>query len=321
MKKTTLLAALLLCGALSSQAQVTTKPVGFSSVGAATGGTTLVVPTLCNATVFTGEAAISANGLNITPTLAPAWTLGAYAPTAFVDGTPNYPRFYVEIITGSFEGLGFDVISNSATALTVGAGEVPAALLGQTVQVSIRPHLTLDNIVSAATGLTAYADSVSIFNSNGTQSTRYFDGTTWIAEDFATPAGHTVIYPGTGFAFSSSGSVTWTFVGDVKPTKTMINLYAGATNIVGPLSPAAASPLFGNSIAAALAPYADGFNVFSTNGQMTIVGTYYSDGASVLDASFTPLASNASDTFGLNRGAVVSVTTDTVWTVPSPLAP
>jgi hypothetical protein len=110
-------------------------------------------------------------------------------------------------------------------------------------------------------------------------------------------------------------------MGEVKPTKTKVTLYAASTNIVGALNPAAATPFYGNSISTSLAAYADGINNFSTDGQLTTVGTYFSDGSVMLNAGFTPLAPTDTDAMPLNRGVVVSVGTDTVWTVNSPLAP
>jgi hypothetical protein len=94
------------------------------------------------------------------------------------------------------------------------------------------------------------------------------------------------------------------------------------TNIVGPLNPSSATLLnSGGSLAAALEPYQDGINNFSTNGQMAILGAYSSDGSAILDGSFSPLAPNATDAIPLNRGVVVSVVNDTVWTVDSPIPP
>jgi hypothetical protein len=300
----------------------TSGVVGFSNISCPA-GTTLIVPTLVNSSVFQGQAAISSDGLTITPTTAPSWTSSAYSKTTFAGGVPNYPKYYAEVVTaGANEGQIFDIDTNSTTALTL-ISAVPSTLglRGTTVQVVVREHMTLDKMIQGATGLTAFADAVSIFNPNGTQSGRNFDGTTWLDESFVNSVGHTVIYPGTGLVFTASGPVTFTMMGEVKPTKTKVPMYAGTTNIVGPVNPASSTPLYGNSIATALAAYADGVNSFSTTGDMAIVGSYASDGTNVLDGSFNPLASNAPDAIPLNRGVVVTVGTDTVWTINSPLAP
>ena len=295
--------------------------VGFSSLSCPA-GTTLIVPTLVNSSVFQGQAAISSDGLSVTPTTAPAWTTGVYSKTTFGGGAPNYPKYYAEVVAGANEGQIFDIDSNSSTALTlISAVPTTLGLRGTTVQVAIRQHMTLDKMVQGATGLTAFADAVSIFNPNGTQTGRNYDGTSWLDESFNFSVGHTVIYPGTGLVFTAASPVTFTVMGEVKPTKTKVPMYAGATNIVGPVNPASATPLYGNSIASVLAAYADGVNAFSATGDMSIVGSYASDGTSILDGSFNPLPSNATDTIPLNRGVVVTVGTDTVWTVNSPLAP
>jgi hypothetical protein len=284
----------------------------------------LVVPTLNNTSVYTGMAAISSDGLTITPTTAPGWTVGAYNKTSFTSPTPNYHTHYAEVIAGPQEGLIIDIDSNSATALTIPVGEITVAssIRGTTVQIAIRQHVTLDKVIAGATGLTPYADAVSVFNSNGTQSVRYYDGASFVDDSYANAAGHTVIYPGTGCAMSVVSPVSLTFMGSVKTTKTQINMYAAATNIVGPPNPASSTLLYGNTtLASALAPYADGINNFSADGVMTTVGAYYSDGTAMLDGSYTPLAPTATDAIALNRGVIISVSGDATWTVPSPIPP
>lgn len=313
--------ALLGGGSVLGQTTATTDPVGFSNLAIPV-GTSLVVPTLNNTSVFVGMAAISSDGLTITPTTAPGWTANAYAKTAFANPTPNYPTYYAEVIAGPQEGLVIDIDSNSATALTAMANEISVAsgIRGTTVQIALRQHVTLDKAVQGATGLTAFADAFSVFNSNGSQSVRYYDGASFVDESFANQAGHTVIYPGTGFVITASNPVTLTFMGGVKTTKTQINMYAGATNIVGPLNPASSTLLYGNtSLAQALSPYADGMSNFSATGTMATLGAYFSDGTNILDAGFTALSPSATDNIAVNRGIVVTVGADTTWTVPSPI--
>ena len=92
--------------------QATSGIVGFSNVSCPA-GTTLIVPTLVNASVFQGQAAISSDGLSVTPTTAPGWTAGVYSKTTFGGGAPNYPKFYAEVVAGANEGQIFDIDSNS----------------------------------------------------------------------------------------------------------------------------------------------------------------------------------------------------------------
>jgi hypothetical protein len=301
--------------------QYATDPVGFTNL-AAPAGTSLVVPTMLEGWTFRGQATISGDGLTVTPVLTTNWTVGQFAGTSFTAPQPNFPRYYVEIASGVQEGLIVDINNNTGTNISVHAGDFPPALRGTTVEIMVRKHLTLDKAFQGAVGLSAYQDSVSVFNSDGSQSLCNFDGSSFVDGSFVNGVGHTVIYPGTGFVFSAAEPVTFTFMGSVKTTKTKVPLYAGVTNIVGPLNPSSATLLnSGGSLAAALEPYQDGINNFSTNGQMAILGAYSSDGSAILDGSFSPLAPNATDAIPLNRGVVVSVVNDTVWTVDSPIPP
>jgi hypothetical protein len=321
MKTPTILCSLAaLAFSLTANAQTaTTAPVGFSNLAAPV-GTSLVVPTLNNASVFTGSAAISSNGLTITPPTSPGWTAGAYAATSFASPTPNYPTHYAEVTSGPQEGLVIDISTNSAAALTVLADEITVAsgLRGTTVQIAIRQHMTVDKVIQGATGMTAFSDSFSVYNSNGSQTICNFDGTSFLDRDFTLAVGHTIIYPGTGFVCSVSNPVTFTFIGSVKTTKTQIPLFAGATNIVGPQNPASSTLLYGNSLATVLEPFADGVNNYSSNGQMTAT-PYASNGTQILDRDFTPLPSNAADAIALNRGVVITVGSDKTWVVNSPI--
>ena len=315
-------AALLAVPAVFGQA--TSGVMGFSNVSAPA-GTSLVVPTLVNSSVFQGLAAVSSDGLTITPTVAPGWTAGAYAKTSFGAPVPNYPKFYAEIVSGTYEGILIDIDTNSTTALTAISPVVPAAIRGTTVQIAVREHMTLDKVSQGATGFSAYATVVNTYNANGSTSTRYYDGAGWVADDFSSAAGHSVIYPGTGFVVSTPTAVAFSLMGEVKPTKTVVPLYAGTTNVVGALNPASSTLLYNNSLKASLGQFLDVINNYSTDGNLSNAGSYYvgdlGAGAQVLDGSFSPLAPTATDAIPLNRGVIVNVTGDTTWTVTSPLAP
>ncbi len=311
------------------QTTANSDPIGFSKVTLPIGDS-LVVPTLLNPAVFTGNATLVVDGstapghplpTTVTPATAPGWTLNTFAESQYTDRA-NYPRYYVEVVEGAYEGYSFDIISNSVTALTVPAGYVPAQLNSQTVKVVLRRHITLDDLSVGSTGLSAYADAITSFNSDGTSSAHFFDGASWIADDFSTPAGHTIVYPGTGFTFSSANGGQMVLNGPVKTTKTAIPLYAGATNIVGPLNPAAQTVLVNCNIAAALDPYSEGFSTYSSDGTMTALSSYFSDGANLLDGSFNFLPANALDNILGNRGIVVTdLSSDKIWISKSPLAP
>jgi hypothetical protein len=320
------LLSLALIGAGSATAQTaTTDPVGFSTLVVPV-GTSLVVPTLNNSSVYTGMAAINAAGTTITPVNAPGWTASAYKATTFATPRPNYPKYYAEVVEvgHAHEGLVIDIDDNSSLALTVAASETAGAtsIRGTTVKISIRKHVTIADV--NASGLSPGEDSVSVYNNptNNLPTVCYYDGgSSFLDSGFAYDVGHTPIYPGTGFAMSvTNNPVTLQFMGSVKMTKTQVNMFAASTNIVGPVNPASSTTFQSNtSLAAALTPGEDGINNFSTNGAMTILGTYYSTGTEMLDSGYSPV--NSTDAIPLNRGVVVSVVANTVWKVPSPVPP
>lgn len=303
----------------------TTDPVGFTTAPVPV-GTSIIVPTLLNSAVFVGNALLSTSANTITPSTNPSWVANAFQPTQFASPTPNYPTHYAEVAEGAYEGYAFDVLSNTSSAIAVAAGDIPVALNNQTVKVIIRPHITLNKLIEGSSNLSAYADAVNIYQGDGGISTRYYDGTSWVAEDFSTPAGHTILYPGTGVAFTANAAnASLLLLGPVKTTKTAVYVYSSAkVNLVGPLNPGSStkivSPLM-SSIATAMQPYADGFNRFSTDGLLTTVGTYYSDGTQLLDGNFNPLPPSATDDIPVNQGIGLTATQDSVWITKSPLNP
>lgn len=290
---------------------VSTPVVGFSKVNLPA-GTVYLVPGFVKAPVFSGSSLVSgqsfaANGL----------VAGSLNGSNFND-RPNYPKYYVEITSGPYEGYSFDINSNTSSAVSVIG--VPSALSGSTVSIVIRPHVVLDDLVQGQVGLLDYDSAVNMPNPDGTTTTRFYASGSWIAEDFSTPAGHTVIYPGNAVALSSSGG-SLTTTGVVKSTKTAVPLYSAAVNYVGQMNPSSATMINKLNMAAPLSPYLDGFNTFSTDGSMTTIGTYFSDGAAILDAGYNPLDQNSADAVNSNFGFAVSVSSDTVWVMPSLLNP
>jgi len=311
MKKTNLLAILTLVATpafLHAQTTSYSDVVRYSKI-TAPGGTVIVVPTFVKASSFSGSSLVASDGFACS-----SFTANQLAPNA----GSAYPKAYVEITSGAFEGYTFDVSSNTTSKISVSG--IPADLVGTTVSIAVRNHLTLDDLAAGQSGLVDYDSGVTIYNPDGTASVRYFASPSWVADDYSTPAGDTVIYPGSGFTLSSGGS-SFTFTGVVKAGKTVIPLYAGAVNLVGPLNPSNAKLITEISIAPALDVYSDGINRFSNNGQMVIETTYYSDGTDVLDSGYAPFTPSASDSVNLNSGFVVSVSQNRRWTYPSPLNP
>jgi len=309
MKKLNVTLAILVAAVMAGNAQtsVTSDIVGYSKIGAPS-GTVALVPGFVKSPKFAGSATLSGQSFAVTM---PA---GELNQSNFSD-RPNYPTHYIEITAGDYEGYAYDIVANTPTSVT--AANVPSAINGQTFSVVIRPHVTLDDIASAS--MAEYSDAVNLINPDGSTTTRYYAAGSWIAEDFSTAAGHTVIYPGQAVLLSSGGVEIIT-TGVVKTTKTAVPLYAAAVNYVGPLSPGGDTKVIQLQIAPSLAVYSDGFNQFTTDGTMTTIGTYYSDGVDVLDAGFSPLPSTATDSITTNTGFALSAGADGYWIMPSPLS-
>jgi hypothetical protein len=312
MKKTNLFAVLALAATpafLHAQTTSYSDVVGYSKISLPA-GSSAIAPGFVKAAVFSGSSTITGQAFS-----------GSFAsslnPTSFSD-RPNYPTHYVEITSGAYEGYSFDV--NAAGASGIQTDGIPTALNGATVSVVIRPHVTLNDLVQGQVGLVDYSDAVNIINLDGTTTTRFYAEGSWLAEDFTTPAGHTVVYPGTGLVFSAGGAQITT-QGVVKPNKTVVPLSTVAVNIVGPSNPSSATLVNNLGIASSLSPYSDGFNVFSTDGNLSTVATFFSDGSGILDSGFAALDPAATDSVPSNSAIAVSVTADTAWIINSPLAP
>jgi hypothetical protein len=309
MKKLNISLVILALAAMVGHATTATSGiVGYSKITAPS-GTVAIVPGFVKAAKFTGTATVTGQSFGVS-----GFSAGVLNPSAHSDGRPNYPTHYIEITSGTYEGYLFDILSNSGTSVT--AANVPSAINGQEVSVVVRPHVTLDDI--ASTSMADYSDAVNLINPDGSTTTRYYAAGSWIAEDYSTGAGHTVIYPGQAVLLSSAG-VTITTIGDVKTTKTAVPLYAAAVNYVGPLSPGNDTSVNKLQIASSMVPYSDGFNQFASDGFMTTTGTYYSDGTDILDAGYSPLPSIATDSIEINTGFALSVQSDGYWIMPSPL--
>jgi len=308
MKKLNVALAILVAVVSAGNAEpVYSDIVGYSNVTAPS-GTVAIVPGFVKSAKFTGTATVTGQSFGVS-----GLSVGELDQSNFSD-KPNYPTHYVEITAGDYEGYAYDIVANTASSVT--AANVPSAINGQTLSVVIRPHVTLDDIASAS--MADYSDAVNLINPDGSTTTRFYAAGSWIAEDFSTAAGHTVIYPGQAVLLSSGG-VEITTTGIVKTTKTAVPLYAAAVNFVGPLSPGGDTKVTQLQIAPSLAVYSDGFNQFTTDGTMTTIGTYYSDGVDVLDAGFSPLPSNATDSIEINTGFALSAGADGYWIMPSPL--
>lgn len=162
MKKTTLLAALLLCGALFSQAQVTTEPVGFVSVTApANSDTPISMPLARAAALQTTVASVAGNVVTLNSGL-------TTSQFVYAAGTQN-DYFYISVKSTVAPGSGvsgkwFQVLANSGHAtngtITVdgGATTVQAQGLATGDTIEVIPFWSLNTLLPLGGGITATAD-------------------------------------------------------------------------------------------------------------------------------------------------------------------
>lgn len=297
----------------------TSGVVGFSTASCPAGGS-VIVPSLVNSSVYQGSAAISGDGLLVTPTVSPSWIANTYNATSFLAPAPNYPKFYIEIVSGPNEGLILDVGSNTTNSIAL-ASAAPAAVRGGSFQIALRPHVTLSQLFANASGLSAGDDQVIVYDaSTGGANIRTYVGGANVFVAGVSPAGHTPIYPGTGFIVSLVEPVNLTFMGEVKPTKTQVPLWPAGANIVGVMNPASATLLYGNSLGTLLAPGDDVIAVYSNNGLM-VPKTYRNDTVGNIVFGPNALTPASTDALPLNSGAVISVVDPITWIINSPLAP
>jgi hypothetical protein len=251
---------------------------------------------------------------------------------------PSFPNHYVEILEGTHTGLVLDILSSTATSVTVdgnlGAGgfNVP-----QTVKFAIRAHATLGKIFRNGAGLVAFEDEIVLFYDNGQKKRFYYDdsvanGRIVDADTFVNKDNERV-YPGQGMLFVAGGARTLTFGGGdvsyVKQTPTKVPLYGGRTNLVGPINPiVAASPLVTTAvnerapigsasiglITSGLVDFEDEISPYAlTGGVFTRQGIFYYDGGgSIVDINGTPTALNVP----YGTGFVVKPSGDRYYTQP-----
>jgi len=285
---------------------VSTPIVGFSKVQAPAGGR-IVAPVFVKPAVFSGNSTISGQ------TFSGSFT-SALNPTSFSD-RPNYPTHYVEITSGANEGLTFDVISAGPTGITTSG--IPAGLNGSTLSITVRPHVTLADMASSATGLQDFSDAITIFRENNQKSSYIYTASGIVADDYSTPADNVVVYPGTGIVLNNGGQVSFTFSGQVKTTKTVVPIYAGES-IVAPVDPQGGKKVSQLNISGALAAFSDAFSVVSTTGDLA-GNSFYTDGVDVLDENYIPVVGATDVSLTVGNGLIINANSDQSWVVNSPL--
>lgn len=316
MKNTNLLVILALATSpifLHAQTTSYSSVVGYSS-SSLTGGQYIFSPTFVKPAVFQGSATVSGTSLPVS-----GISTANLAPSSYSDGRPNYPTSYVEILSGAFAGISYDITAVNAGSVT--AVDLPPSLNGTSVNFAIRSHVTLADIFTPSSGFSEYSDAIAIYNSDGTISLRYLAGGVVTLDDFATEAGHTPIYPGNGVILNVSGPVNLTASGEVKATTTRIPVYPGVNNVVGTLNPSAQLKATDSTLATSLAAYSDAATIYSNDGVFSLGSIVYSDGAAVTDDTFTPFTSANSPSLPIGSGMIVNVASPGFIDLASPLNP
>ena len=237
---------------------------------------------------------------------------------------PAFTNSYVEILSGTSAGLVLDIVSNTATSITV-AGNLTG--IPGTSTYCVRKHNTIGTVFAAGGGLSAGADTVALIGETGTQ-VFSFNGATWEDADL-NDATEVVIYPGQGFIIGAGAARTVTFGGNdvsyVKTGPTKVSLYPGIANLVGLVNPlvatAPADPLFATAqnplgnygFVQSLAAGADTIDLRLNNGSLTSVGIFQSNGGNLEDADL-----NDASAVPVRNGSalIIGVPADRVYTAP-----
>ena len=259
--------------------------------------------------VFTGSAtklsntSISATGLSVANN-----SLGP------VGGLPTH---YVEITSGTNEGLNADIVSNTGTTVVVDAD---LSNVGSTENIVIRPHVKASDVFAGNTSLGDYSDTLLVYNSDGTTFSLLRDSsssTGWIDPNTFSSA-DVVIYPGQGFLLNASSPGNFTFSGTVKSTATVVPLYASSVNLVSAGNPSGNPDIQTSGLGANLSAYADTVGTFTTDGSFVQNATYLWAGApdNFIDPNLFSTVSGVS--LPGAQAILVGVSTDTTWKAPAP---
>jgi len=312
MKKLNLLIGTLIAtAALSHAVDSYSDVVGYSKYSLST-GQYIFSPTFVKTSLYTGSGTVSSKTLAVSGV-----TTSSLAPSTFGGSTPNYPSAYVEILSGAYAGVAFDITSVSASSVT--SADFPSALNGQTVSFLIRQHVTLGDVFTPASGMAEYSDAITLFNSDGSTSIRYLAGGIVTTDDFETPAGHTPIYPGSGVILNIGGNVTLSLAGSVKSTIAKVPVYPGVNNIVGTLDPSSGLKATSSTLATSLGAFTDSATLYSNNGAFSLQNFIYSDGESVTDDGFNAYNASNSPTIPSGAGLIVNVPSPSYIVLNSPV--
>lgn len=312
-----LLAAGLLAQVASAQTSSSTPVIGYYKFDVPA-GTSAWVCGFVTKKEFQGAATSMTPGAN-----------SVINQTGATFGTFN--SHYVEILSGAQSGLILDIISNTATSITV-EGDTGAFGLAGTETYCVRKHATLGTVFASPGTFTEFTDSVTLYNDNGNPLSFFLAGAgQWVADDFSTPANDQVIYPGQGFLINSQAANVITFGGNevsyVKSGPTKIPLYRGFLNFVGPLNPLVATqpadPLYNlvsspttagaltnlrnaGFASSGLEDFTDSLTKFLQGGDLNPEQAYFTSSGDLLLDDFATVANDAT----LRNGHAIGVTVE-----------
>ena len=283
-----------------SASTVVSDAGGFSKVVVPPGGR-VVAPLFANPPVYQANVSVSGQTIASPGLVASAWNAIA----------SNSPSYYAEVVSGPYEGMRFDILSNSTGTITI-TGDA-SSLNGQSnVPVCVRRHATLGTLASASTGLSDYSDAFTLYRSNNAKASFYYTSSGVLADDYSTAADQTVIPPGAAVILNSQGSATITFSGQVKQNKTVTTLFAGE-NLVAPVDPVGGNRLTSLNLATSLSPRRDTAALISVDGRFSAT-RYYSDGSVILDAALSPVSTNSAPAVSVGNGFVITAAASGTWT-------
>lgn len=236
-----LLALSLTAGAL--QAQVSTDPVGFTTISVAgNGGSgqpayTFATLGMYNAVAFQSTTTSVGGSSTLVDTSA-TWADNAY------NGASGQITYYVEITSGTGAGTTYDITGTTAATQSLTLSQPLLAGITSGATYRIRPHWTLAGVFGATNqngltgGTSTTADQVLVWNSSTQGYTTFYyktsglGGTGW--RSFSSPsvdASGTVLYPDDGFIIvrNQASATSLTITGSVKTGQSVIPVPAGYT--------------------------------------------------------------------------------------------
>jgi uncharacterized protein (TIGR02597 family) len=291
-------------------------PVGYNLLNLPAGNSIRVNP-MVQAKVFQAMASSVSSDPNSVVTVsasAAVLTVGAYNESA------SGPVYYLEVLnSGSGQGLIADVISNTANTITVGAS-LPGLGVSGTTSFCIRPHTTLSSLFPASnSALSPNVDTLELFFPDGSSKAYLFTGagSGWVDPGMYADAGSVIIYPGQGFVMNVATSKSVPIMGSVKAGPTIVQLYAGAVNLVGTINAqsGASQTLSNFALPASLVPQMDTAGTFVDDGSLDQEGSYVSNGTNMVVQGGSAIED--SEPVPVTEGVLVSVGQSENWVMPS----